>query len=95
VKAKAVRFLVAAGIAGGIMIPTAAVAQNYPNPPSPSVSPQQQQTVSAPATPRPTQSGGTLPFTGGDIAGLAVVGLGAAGVGVILVRAGRRRRAEV
>jgi hypothetical protein len=50
-----------------------------------------------PSTPaRPTSSGGGLAFTGGDIAGLAAIGLGvtAGGVGVVAVsrrqRSGRR-----
>jgi hypothetical protein len=40
-----------------------------------------------------SSSGSTLPFTGGDIAGLALIGAGAVGVGYVLVRQGRRRRA--
>lgn len=36
-------------------------------------------------------TGGTLPFTGAEVTGLAVVGAGALGAGVVLLRAGRRR----
>ena len=35
-------------------------------------------------------AGTTLPVTGGDIAGLTVMGLGAVGVGTVLVRRSRR-----
>jgi hypothetical protein len=34
-----------------------------------------------------------LPFTGGEIAGMAILGLGAVGAGVVFVTTGRRRRA--
>jgi|GraSoiStandDraft_4_1057263.scaffolds.fasta_scaffold163133_2 hypothetical protein len=33
-----------------------------------------------------------LPFTGGEIAGMALLGVGAVGAGVIFVTSGRRRR---
>lgn len=33
----------------------------------------------------------TLPVTGGDLAGMALIGLGAVGTGVVLVRRGRTR----
>jgi LPXTG-motif cell wall-anchored protein len=35
-------------------------------------------------------AGTTLPVTGGDVAGLTVIGLGAVGVGTVLVRRSRR-----
>jgi hypothetical protein len=38
-------------------------------------------------------SDGSLPFTGGDIAGLAAIGAGAIGVGVLATRARRHRTA--
>jgi hypothetical protein len=38
-------------------------------------------------------SDGSLPFTGGDIAGLAAIGAGAIGVGVLATRARRSRTA--
>jgi hypothetical protein len=40
-----------------------------------------------------TSSGSSLPFTGGDVAGLAAIGAGAVGVGVVASRARRRRTA--
>src|SRR5436853_7480815 len=33
-----------------------------------------------------------LPFTGGEIAGMAILGIGAVGAGVVFVTTGRRRR---
>jgi hypothetical protein len=36
---------------------------------------------------------GSLPFTGGDVAGLAAIGAGAIGVGVLATRARRSRTA--
>jgi hypothetical protein len=38
-------------------------------------------------------SGSSLPFTGGDVAGLAAIGAGAVGIGVVASRARRRQRA--
>ena len=38
-------------------------------------------------------SGDSLPFTGGDIAGLAAIGAGAVGVGIVASRARRHRTA--
>lgn len=37
-------------------------------------------------------AGGSLPVTGGDVAGLAAVGAGLTAVGIVLARQGRRRR---
>lgn len=38
------------------------------------------------------QTGGSLPFTGGDVGGLSVIGAGLLGAGLVLVR--RNRKAE-
>jgi hypothetical protein len=40
----------------------------------------------------PQSTGGTLPFTGTDVAELSVIGLGAIGAGTIMVRRSRARR---
>jgi hypothetical protein len=45
--------------------------------------------VSDPPAASNTDDPGTLPFTGGDVAGLAVIGAGAVGVGFIALRARR------
>jgi hypothetical protein len=49
-------------------------------------------TTTDPATPAHS-SGDSLPFTGGDIAGLAAIGAGAVGVGIVASRARRQRTA--
>jgi hypothetical protein len=41
----------------------------------------------------PTHSSSSLPFTGGDVAGLAAIGAGAVGAGLLASRARRRRTA--
>ncbi len=45
-----------------------------------------------PGKPAAETSGSVLPFTGGDYLGLALLGLLAAGIGVLLVRTSRSRR---
>ncbi|MGZ4735504.1 MAG: hypothetical protein ACXV8R_07855 [Acidimicrobiia bacterium] len=74
----------------GLLVPvTAAAAADYPNGGTPpSVSPNQAGTTVEAKT--VTQSTGTLPFTGGDVAGLAAIGAATAGVGFVLVRRSRR-----
>lgn len=63
-----------------------AAAADYPGPPGPSVSPNSGSTVKANTATKPS----TLPFTGGDVAGLAIIGVGAALAGTVLVRRSRR-----
>lgn len=75
-------------VAATVIPAGAAMAADYPNPPGPSVSASNSgSTVAA-----KTQSS-TLPFTGGDVAGLAVIGVGAALAGTVLVRRSRRSAA--
>jgi LPXTG-motif cell wall-anchored protein len=50
----------------------------------------QNQTRTQPTDPVVQASGATLPVTGGDVAGLAVLGGGAFAVGAVLVRRNRR-----
>jgi uncharacterized surface anchored protein len=68
-----------------------AAAADYPNPPPPSVAPNTGTTtqVEAASTTKPS----TLPFTGGDVAGLAVIGAGAAIAGTVMVRRSKRHAA--
>jgi len=40
-------------------------------------------------------SSGNLPFTGGDVVGLSLIGIGALAGGTALVRSGRRKAVEV
>lgn len=46
--------------------------------------------VATPAAAPASTTPGSLPFTGGDVAGLAIVGAAAAGAGAILVRRSRK-----
>jgi hypothetical protein len=46
-----------------------------------------------PAAIADTEPSGTLPFTGGDAAGLALIGAGAVGAGLVVSRVRRRRLA--
>jgi hypothetical protein len=87
-----------AAVVGGVIAPTAALAErDYPTPSS-------TRTVSATATEtaeptqvggaqaaRPVRSGSTLPFTGVEITALALTGAGVTGAGLLLVALGRRR----
>ena len=71
-------------VAATVIPAGAAMAADYPNPAPPSVSPNSGSNVAA-----KTQTS-TLPFTGGDVAGLAAIGVGAALAGTVLVRRSRR-----
>jgi len=64
-----------------------AAAVDYPGPPGPEVTPNNTESAVRPS--RATNPS-TLPFTGGDIAGLALIGAGAALAGTVLVRRSRR-----
>jgi hypothetical protein len=91
------KFLGAVAVVGGVLVPTAALADDYPTPAStPTVEPGR---VGGAQATRPASSGGSggssLPFTGGEIAALALAGAGVTGAGVVLVGLGRRRRAEI
>jgi hypothetical protein len=63
-----------------------AAAADYPGPPGPDVTPNSESTVQPSTTTNPS----TLPFTGGDVAGLALIGVGAALAGTVMVRRSRR-----
>ena len=94
---KAARLLAAGSVAVAVMLPGAAWATgcNYGtgscggNQGS-NDGPGSSQTGSA-----GSNQGGSLPFTGGDVAGLAVIGVGALAGGTLLARSGRRRHVEV
>jgi hypothetical protein len=79
------RFVGTSIVAAATLIPAgAAMAADYPNPPAPEVEAQGNSQVAA-----STQTS-TLPFTGGDAAGLAAIGIGCAVAGTVLVRRSRR-----
>ena len=87
---RALRLAAVSGVAFGVFAPTAAHATCYPNAcvsgagigdPGPSVKA---------ATASKSSS---LPFTGGDVTGLALIGVGAVGAGAVFVRQSRRKAA--
>jgi len=77
------------GIVLGTLAPAAAFAAPYPDGGGNSGSNDPGTAVAAKTAKQTT----TLPFTGSDAAGLAVIGAGAALAGVVMVRHGRRARA--
>jgi hypothetical protein len=85
--------LAAGAVVLGVLAPTAAFAQTYPNPgstpPKPNDPGAQVKGVTA------SNSSSSLPFTGGDVAGLAAIGGGAVVVGGLLATRSRRSRARV
>ena len=66
-----------------------AAAADYPSGNPPAVSANSGSNVRAATTTRTS----TLPFTGGDVAGLALIGAGAAIAGTVMVRRSRRAAA--
>jgi hypothetical protein len=86
---RALRVAAASGIVLGALVPAgAAFAADYPggstNPPADPGSQVKANT---------TSNSSTLPFTGGDVAGLAAIGAGAAVAGVVMVRHGKKKAA--
>jgi hypothetical protein len=91
-RAKALRLLAAGGVMAAVMLPSAAMAQDVTSygggnnhPGSAGGGPGSSQSGSESSTP-----GGQLPFTGGDVVGLALIGAGAIIGGTALARSGRR-----
>ncbi len=85
---RALRVAAAGGIVLGVLAPTAAFAADYPA-----------GTTGTPSDPgsnvaaNTSNNTSTLPFTGGDVAGLAAIGAGAALAGVVMVRHSKKVRA--
>ena len=84
---RALRVLAVSGIALFAMAPTAALAAPYPDGGDPPVEVDPGTQVK-PAT---ATKSSTLPFTGGDATGLALIGVGAVAAGAVFVRQSRRR----
>lgn len=84
---RALRVAAASGIVLGVLAPTAAFAAAYPS-----------GTTNTPSDPGSTVAGNsatnssTLPFTGSDVAGMVVIGAGAALAGVVMVRHSKKSR---
>jgi hypothetical protein len=85
---RALRAAAAGGIVVSALAPTAAFAADYPNGGN-SGNP----TDVAANTASNNSSSSSLPFTGSDAVGMAVIGAGAALAGVVMVRHSRRTRA--
>lgn len=87
------RFVAAGGAVLALSLPTAAVAQDYPG----GVAPQVKSETLAREVPTKvlgeslSRDSDSLPVTGGDVAGLIALGLGAVGAGTVLVRRSRTR----
>lgn len=82
--------VVAAGLLFSVAGPlVAASADDYPGTTVPTVEALQLNRKVATIVVDPARSS-NLPVTGGDLAGMAAIGLGAVGVGTVLVRRSRR-----
>jgi hypothetical protein len=86
---RALKVVAASGIVLGALAPTAALAASYPDGGGTNATNDPGSSVAGTSA---TKSS-TLPFTGGDVAGLAAIGAGAALAGVVMVRHSRRTRA--
>ena len=85
---RALRVAAASGIVLGVLAPTAAFAADYPSGDNTS-----QTDPGSTVAGNTTTNSSTLPFTGTDAAGLAVIGAGAALAGVVMVRHSKKSRA--
>ena len=98
IQKRALRLLAAGTVVAGVMLPAVALAQEggdeYPTPSStpevPSTVPDDVVTPGGQTAVETSGGGGSLPVTGGQIAGLTLIGLGITGAGVVMVRLGRR-----
>jgi hypothetical protein len=96
VRTRILRMAAAGGIvAGAAMLPVPAFAADCNNYGGGSCGTESTAVVPTTAGQRGTSSGGTLPFTGGDVVGLSLIGIGAVAGGTALVRSGRRKAAGV
>ena len=87
---RALKFAAASGIVLGVLVPTtAAMAATYPSGTTNTPNDPGSQVAANTAT----NNASTLPFTGGDVAGAAVIGAGAVLAGVVMVRQSKKHRA--
>ncbi len=85
------RVAAALGVAGAALVPSAALAVDYPTGGNP---PTEVSRTGAQTSPASTSRQSSLPFTGGDVAGLAAIGAAAVLGGGLMVRHGRRSRVQ-
>jgi hypothetical protein len=85
-KRRALGAAAATGIALSVLAPSAAFAADYPNGGNsdPNV-------ASNTASNSSSSGSSTLPFTGGDVVGMALIGAGTAGAGLVMVRRSRKK----
>ena len=86
---RALRVAAAGGIVLGVLAPTAAFAADYPS----GNDRRLRRTRARRSAANTATNSSTLPFTGSDAAGLAVIGAGAALAGVVMVRHSTKTRA--
>jgi hypothetical protein len=92
VRTRILRIAAAGGIvAGAAMLPTSAFAADCNNYGGGSCGTESTAVIPTTAVKHGASSGGTLPFTGGDVVGLSLIGIGALAGGTALVRSGRRK----
>ena len=84
---RALRVAAVSGIVLGVMAPATAFGAPYPGPEVDRTVVDPSTQVKAAKVAKPS----TLPFTGGDATGLAIIGVGAVAAGAVFVRQSRRR----
>jgi hypothetical protein len=94
--ARALRLIAAGGVAAAVMLPGVAHADttscSYAS--TNCGSSQGTQSSGSSSGNSTSSDGSSLPFTGGDVVGLALIGAGAVVGGTVLVRSGRRRTVD-
>jgi cyanophycinase-like exopeptidase len=92
-RSRILRMAAAGGIiAGAAMLPAYAYAAgDCPNYGGGNCGAESTAVVPTTAVKANTSNEGTLPFTGGDVVGLSLIGIGAVAGGTALVRSGRRK----
>jgi LPXTG-motif cell wall-anchored protein len=90
-KSKALRLMAAGGLMAAVLMPAAAANAVYGG----GGTSGQGGSTDPGTTSTSSESTGTLPYTGGDVLELSVIGAGLAAGGFVLIRANRRRAAAV
>jgi len=92
IRTRFLRFAAAGGIiAGAAMVPVYAYAGECNNYGGGNCGTENTAVVPTSAVQADTSREGALPFTGGDVVGLSLIGIGAVAGGTALVRSGRRK----
>jgi hypothetical protein len=95
IRSRILRFAAAGGIiAGAAMLPAHAFAANCTNYGGGDCGSASTVVTPSTAVSAQTSNDGSLPFTGGDVVGLSLIGIGAVAGGTALVRSGRRKAVD-